>query len=107
MISRKKIVFIGSLMLFFWQFMAEIKAQEILHQNVEFINSGEEKVGDALREISEKHGFYFSYQDSIIQVEKAVSMDHYKGTIEVFLEKLLEVILIFLKKISKMYCPLG
>src|SRR5690606_16419240 len=82
-------VFVGFLMLLFGWLGVELQAQEILSRDIEYKRANQEKVGDALREISEKHGFYFSYQDSIIQVEKPVSLDHFNGSMAVFLEKLL------------------
>jgi hypothetical protein len=89
MISRKTITLICLLMLFFSRLIDEVHAQEILFQNIEFKRSGEEKVEDVLRKVSESHGFYFSYQDSIIQEEVPAPLDHFKGSIAVFLENLL------------------
>jgi hypothetical protein len=89
MVFSQKCVFIALLSLFFWQYSAGILAQEILRQDVNFKHTGEGTVGEALGELSEQHGFYFSYQHQVIPVEQAVTFSSYQGSLLGFLQQLL------------------
>jgi len=89
MISIHKHAFTVLLMLSLGVSWNGVQAQDILGSTITYNRTSQEKVGNALLEISEEHGFYFSYQNSVVQVEKPVPVTEYMGTLEGFLETLL------------------
>src|SRR5690554_734093 len=89
MIKINKPVSIGVLLLLFGWFTDELQAQEVLDQMIEYRRDNDEKVGEALDRISVSHGFYFAYQDSVVQVQKPVLLDRYEGILADFLQELL------------------
>src|SRR5690554_2082751 len=89
MISIHKHALIVLLMLSLGGSWNGVQAQDILGSTITYNRTSQEKVGNALLEISEEHGFYFSYQNSVVQVEKPVPVTEYMGTLEEFLETLL------------------
>lgn len=87
--SLHKHVFIGFLVLSFCWLRTDVQAQAILEKTVRYSPEHQETLGHALQKVSETHGFYFSYPDTIISTEQPVSINHYQGTMSGFLEKLL------------------
>src|SRR5690606_18944279 len=89
MISLLKNALIGFLMLPFCWLGTGAQAQNLLEQPVQYNPERQETLVHALYRLSETHGFYFSYQDTIISTEELVSISHYRGSLSGFLDQLL------------------
>jgi hypothetical protein len=89
MISLQKNTFIGFLMLSFCWLGSGVQAQGLLERPIRYNAERQETLGHALYKLSEAHGFYFSYQDTIISTEELVSLGQYRGTLSGFLDQLL------------------
>ena len=89
MISTYRRVFLAFLMLSLWWLTGKSYAQGILGEMIEYNRDTQESLGNALQKISGAHGFYLSYQDTIISPEQPVSLNHYQGPLSGFLAMLL------------------
>ena len=88
-IPRNCFVFLCSLLLYFTVSGQITVAQQVLDQDFQFSNRGDEKVGDVLGTIANEFNVYFSYQDTIIKADQPIRLDYYEGSIEGFLVKIL------------------
>ncbi|MFC4872061.1 hypothetical protein [Negadavirga shengliensis] len=64
-------------------------SQQKLQTEFQFANPGEMSIREALEQASDAHDFYFSYQSSLVEVDKPLPLDHYNGTIAGFLAEAL------------------
>ena len=79
-----------SLILFFClTFTGFVNAQEYLLNEIKFVSSSENELGEIMDRLANEQGFYFSYQSSLIDLDKTVSAPSYEGNVAGFLQTLL------------------
>jgi hypothetical protein len=70
-----------------WTFPAA--SQYHLDREISFANVTGQPLGDVLHDISEKNGFYFSYNSRSVAGDSLISFNGFRGTLVEFLEKTL------------------
>ncbi|MBD3628511.1 hypothetical protein [Cyclobacterium sp.] len=67
-------------------FQGLLYAQDYLLREIDFSGTAEGNVGSAMEEIAGRHGFYFSYQSSLVDLESKLPFSSYQGKLAGFLQ---------------------